>query len=187
MIIEFSPPAIPWPTLPSVDLSNSIDTVATFVSQIQTLVAAAIGHPVLAVVALLFGIGLIQLVGDLVKRVLKALITFLLTLPLNLSQWLWKKATATAPEPKQNQINQLLARLERLHQEQEQVTAQLKGLLSSELTAQTTQETGKGKNVESQIASSQATAPQTLSVSPTTVCKSEQTPNSSETTTNINQ
>ncbi len=116
--------ALPW-----IDLPDSLETLGNLAVQLQQLITAAISHPLLAVAAVLLSIGLIQLAADLVKRVIRASLTFILTLPLNLSQRLWKQIT-TNPESKQAQINQLLDRLETLRQEQDQVIAELKPLLS---------------------------------------------------------
>ncbi len=119
--------ALPW-----IDLPDSLETLGNLAVKLQQLITAAISHPLLAVAAVLLSIGLIQLAADLVKRIIKASLTFILTLPLNLSQRLWKQIT-TNPESKQTQINQLLDRLETLRQEQDQVIAELKPLLSISL------------------------------------------------------
>lgn len=123
--------------------SHSLDSIAAFISQLQTAIATAIQHPFLSILALLVGIGIIQLIADLVKRILKASLAFLLTLPLTLSQWIWKRATAPSTPSKDAQIQQLLARLETLKEEEAQIIGALKSLLSS--TSQTTLE-GVGSN-----------------------------------------
>ncbi len=125
-ILELPQFAFPW-----VELPDSLDTLTTLAAQIQTVVSAAIGHPVWAIAAVLLTIVLIQIIADLVKRVLKASLAFVLKLPLVLSQWLWKKATASAQPSQVAQVNQLISRLDILRQEQDQVVAELKTLLSS--------------------------------------------------------
>jgi len=117
--------ALPW-----IDLPDSLETLGNFANRLQQLITTAISHPVLAVIVLLLSIGLIQLAADLVKRTIQACLKFVLTLPLTLSQHLWKRLT-TDPDSKQAQINQLLNRLETLRQEQDQVIAELKPLLSA--------------------------------------------------------
>jgi hypothetical protein len=79
-------------------------------------------------------------VADLVKRILKASLTFVLKLPLTLSQWIWQSVTArflgkaspSAVLPQAVQIDQLISRLDTLREEQDQVVAELKTLLASE-------------------------------------------------------
>lgn len=117
--------ALPW-----IDLPDSFETLGNLAVQLQRLITVALSHPVWAVIVVLLSIGLIQLAADLVKRTLQASLTFALTLPLMLSQRLWKQIT-TNPETKQTQINQLLERLDTLRQEQDQVIAELRPLLSS--------------------------------------------------------
>ncbi len=121
--------ALPW-----IDLPDSLETLGNFANQLQRLITAAISHPVLAVIVLLLSIGLIQLAADLVKRTIQASLKFVLTLPLTLSQHLWKRLT-TDPDSKQTKIKQLLDRLETLRQEQDQVIAELKPLLSTATSA----------------------------------------------------
>ncbi len=130
-MLDFSRPT--FPRIDFLDLSDSLDTLAKFANQLQMIVTAAFAHPLIAVALLLLSIGLIQLAADLVKRLLKAVITFTLTLPFTLSQWIWKKVTAAAvaPESRQAQIDQLMAQLEMLRQEQDQTLAALKALLAS--------------------------------------------------------
>ncbi len=128
-MLDFSRPT--FPRMDFLDLSNSLDTLAKFANQLQTAIAVAFAHPLIAVAALLLSIGLLQLAADFMKRLLKAIITAILTLPFTLSQWLWKRVT-TSPESKQTQINQLITRLETLRHEQDQVLAALKTLLASE-------------------------------------------------------
>ena len=118
--------AFPWTELP-----DSLDTLTTLAAQLQTVIGAAISHPVWAIAAVLFTIVLIQITADLVKRVLKTSLAFVLKLPLVLSQWLWKKVTAPAQPSQAAQVDQLLARLDILRQEQDQVVVELKTLLSS--------------------------------------------------------
>ncbi|EDX84073.1 hypothetical protein S7335_1770 [Synechococcus sp. PCC 7335] len=112
-----------------IDLPDSLETLGNLAVQLQRLISEAVSHPILAVVIVILSIGLIQLVADLVKRTIQASLKFILTLPLTLSQRLWKQLTLN-PDTKQTQINQLLERLEVLRQEQDQVIAELKPLLS---------------------------------------------------------
>jgi hypothetical protein len=121
--------ALPW-----IDLPDSLETLGNLANRLQQLITAAIAHPVLAVIVLLLSIGLIQLAADLVKRTIQASLKFVLTLPLTLSQYLWKRLT-TDPDSKQTKIKQLLDRLETLRQEQDQVIAELKPLLSTATSA----------------------------------------------------
>ena len=118
-----------WPNAISNPFNGSLNSLAAALDQAQALVASAISHPVWAIVLLIVGIGLLQLIADLIKRLLKASLTLVLKLPLLLSQWIWKKATA-APPTNETQINQLMARLETLNQEHEQIVTELKALLS---------------------------------------------------------
>ncbi|MGB3298682.1 MAG: hypothetical protein WBA76_10470 [Phormidesmis sp.] len=123
-ILELPRLALPW-----VELPDSLDTLTTLASQIQTVVSLAIGHPLWAIAAVLLTIVLIQIIADLIKRVLKASLAFVIKLPLMLSQWLWKKATAS-PQPSQvAQVDRLITRLDALREEQDQVVAELKNLL----------------------------------------------------------
>ncbi len=124
---------IPQVSMPQVDLADSLDSLSTFINRLQAITTAAISHPLWAVVIVIVGIGFLQLVADLVKRILKTGLKLILTLPLTLSQWLWKRATAsarTAPDDKAR-IAQLLDRLDALRTEQDQVVAELKRLLNS--------------------------------------------------------
>lgn len=126
-MFEFSRPA-----LPQLDLSNSLGTVADFINQLQSAIASAIQHPFIAVLILFVGIGLLQLIADLVKRILKASIAFVLTLPLTLSQWLWQRATTASTPSKETQIEQLLDRLDTLKTEEAQIITTLKSLLTAD-------------------------------------------------------
>ncbi|MEO0768684.1 MAG: hypothetical protein AAFY72_04510 [Cyanobacteria bacterium J06649_4] len=133
------PLTLPWRGLP-----DSLDTLSTVASQLQWLITTALAHPFWAVVALVLSIGLIQLIADLVKRIIRASLTFVLTLPLRLSQWIWKRATATPkaiPQTPSAKIDQLLIRLEALRQEQDQVIAELKTLLPTTTTVPDTSHT----------------------------------------------
>ena len=130
--------ALPW-----IDLPDSLETLGNLAVQLQRLITEAISHPIWAVVVVLLSIGLIQLVADLVKRTIQASLKFILTLPLTLSQRLWKQLTLN-PDTKQTQINQLLDRLETLRQEQDQVIAELKPLLTSTSTALSAQKSSNG-------------------------------------------
>lgn len=132
--------ALPWVALP-----DSLDTLGTFASQLQVLISAALAHPFWAIGLLLLSIGLLQLVADLVKRVLKASLTFILTSPLTLSQWVWKRATTPATS-KADQINQLLTRLDDLRTEQDEVISELKALMAS--TPKSAQDNVSSNNLE---------------------------------------
>ncbi|MGB3295798.1 MAG: hypothetical protein WBB01_22670 [Phormidesmis sp.] len=115
----------PWASLP-----DSLDTLSTLAAQLQTLVAAVIQHPIWAVTAVVLSIVLLQIIVDLIKRAIKAGLTFVLKLPLSMSQWLWKRATTTPPTETEARVAQLMARLESLRQEQGQITAEINALLS---------------------------------------------------------
>ncbi|MEL6259447.1 MAG: hypothetical protein AAFR12_00140 [Cyanobacteria bacterium J06626_6] len=117
--------------LPQIELPNSLDQLANFASQLQTAISAAISHPILAVLTVLLTIALIQIIADLVKRFIKAGLTFVLKLPLMLSQWLWQRVTASTEPTKSAQIKDLLIRLEMLRQEQDHVLEELKQLVSA--------------------------------------------------------
>ena len=115
----------PWGSLP-----DSLDTLSSLAAQLQTVIAAVIQHPIWAVTAVVLSIVLLQIIVDLLKRALKAGLTFVLKLPLLLSQWLWKRATTSAPTETEAKIALLMARLESLRQEQGQITAEINALLS---------------------------------------------------------
>ena len=125
--------------LPRVGIPDSLEGLSTFANQLQTVVGSAIAHPIWAITAVVFGIGLLQLIADLVKRIIKSTLTFVLTLPLTLSQWIWKRATTYAPAKpvtetaatKTGQVSQLIERLETLRTEQDEIIAELKGMLGS--------------------------------------------------------
>lgn len=119
------------------DLPDSLETLGNLAVQLQKLTTAAISHPILAIVALLLGIGLLQLAADLVKRTIQASLKFVLTLPLILSQRLWQQITTKSdpPNSRQTKVDQLLDRLETLRQEQDQIIAELKPLLSTSAKA----------------------------------------------------
>jgi hypothetical protein len=126
--LEYSKPvtlftALPW-------ASDSLNALTDLAAQLQLLIAGVIAHPVWALVLLAVSIGLLQIAIDLIKRALKAAITLTLKLPLNLSQWLWQRATAPSPDAQQAQIDQLINHLDTLQQDQIQTLAQLKQLLS---------------------------------------------------------
>lgn len=124
MLCRFFLMAPPWASLP--DLSS----LSTLAAQVQTLISTVIQHPIWAITAVVLTIVLLQIIVDLLKRALKAGLTFVLKLPLSLSQWLWKRATTTPPTETEAKIAQLMARLESLRQEQGQVTAEITALLS---------------------------------------------------------
>jgi hypothetical protein len=115
--------ALPW-------ASDSLNALTDLAAQLQTLIAGALAHPIWAIALLAVSIGLLQIAIDLIKRALKAAITLTLKLPLTLSQWLWQRVTAPSPEAQQAQIDQLIDRMDALHQDQVQTIAELKQLLS---------------------------------------------------------
>ncbi|MEL6899540.1 MAG: hypothetical protein AAFP07_01205 [Cyanobacteria bacterium J06606_4] len=117
--------------LPRLELPDSLDQLANIASQLQTAISAALSHPILAVLSVLLTIALIQIIADWVKRLIKAGLSFLLKLPLLLSQWLWQRVTSSAETVEATEVEDLLARLEILRQEQDQVLAELKQLLSA--------------------------------------------------------
>ncbi|MGC1309976.1 MAG: hypothetical protein WA885_22340 [Phormidesmis sp.] len=118
--------ALPW-----IDLPDSLDTLTTLATQVQSVINIAINHPLWAVGLVLLSVVFIQIVVDLIKRILKASLTFVLKLPLTLSQWVWQRLTTPAQPSSKTQVSQLISRLEALRQEQDQVVAELKALLSS--------------------------------------------------------
>ncbi len=131
-----------WVALGWSQLPDSLENLTATATQIQTVVGSAMSHPIWAITTLLLAIVLIQMVADLIKRILKASLTFVLKLPFMLSQWLWQRVTAStvpfpwkaAPStvlPQSAQIHQLIDRLEALREEQDQIVATLKDLLSS--------------------------------------------------------
>ncbi|MGC1308980.1 MAG: hypothetical protein WA885_17270 [Phormidesmis sp.] len=119
------PLALPWASLP-----DSLDTLGSLAAQLQSVITAAVSHPVRAIAAVVLTITLLQIIADLIKRALKAALTFVLKLPLALSQWLWRRATMTPPTEQEAQVSQLMARLDDLRQEQDQVVAEIKSLLA---------------------------------------------------------
>jgi hypothetical protein len=143
---------------------DSLNTLTTVATQLQTVVGSAMSHPIWAIATLLLAIVLIQMVADLVKRVLKAGLAFVIKLPLLLSQWVWKKATARTKQPqvpslarsKAEQIEQLLSRLESLREEQDQVVADLKILLCAPKNE--SQSKSQSKAVEKRLAPIQLAA-----------------------------
>lgn len=119
------PLALPWASLP-----DSLDTLGSLAAQLQSVTTAAVSHPIRAIAAVVLTITLLQIIADLIKRALKAGLTFILRLPLALSQWLWRRATTTPPTDQEAQIGQLMTRLDALRQEQDGVVAEIKSLLS---------------------------------------------------------
>ena len=102
----------------------------------QTVISSAIAHPFWAIALILLSITLIQIVADLIKRSLKALLTLLLKLPLFVSQWIWKRTVKPKPPTdaqllsKAEQVDQLITQLESLRQKQDQVITDLKAILN---------------------------------------------------------
>lgn len=115
----------PWSGLP-----DTFETLGNLAAQLQTLISLAIAHPIRAVLLVVLTIALLQIVADLIKRALKATLTFILKLPLSLSQWLWKRAIAPDPTSHSAQLSQLMTRLDTLRAEQDQVVAEIKSMLS---------------------------------------------------------
>lgn len=130
--------ALPWAGLP-----DSLDTLANMAARLQSVVTLAFNHPVWAIVAIVFTIGLLQILADLVKRLIKISVAFVLKLPLALSQWVWKRATTTADSP-DVKIDRLVNQLDKLRVEQDQVIAELK-LLLLQRKAPTPNSTALGK------------------------------------------
>lgn len=122
-----------WPDA----IDNPLNSLTALAVQLQTLVTNAIDHPIWAIALVILAIGLVQIIADLIKRLLKATLTFVLKLPINLSQWVWKRAT-TLPSPQTSSqansqtehVEQLIAKLEALREEQDQVVSELKTVLS---------------------------------------------------------
>ena len=120
---------LPDLSLPNLSLSDSLGSLAAMANQIQIMVNGAIAHPVWAIALILLTITLIQIIADLAKRIVKAALAFVIRLPLSLSQWIWKRATAPAKPEVSAQAHQLIEQLESLRAEQDQIIAQLKRLL----------------------------------------------------------
>lgn len=136
---------IQWPliTQPWADLSDSLTALSAFATQVQKVSAMVLTHPIWAILLLILSVGLLQLIVDLIKRSIKASLTFVLKLPLIASQWVWQRATAlpmtAQAHPQPDQIEQLMAQLERLRQEQDQIIADLKTLLSASAPSNSSQ------------------------------------------------
>lgn len=127
--------------LPDLDIPELPDltAISRLASQIQALISSAIAHPLWAIALILLSITLIQIIADLIKRSLKAALTLLLKFPLLISQWIWQRTIAS---PKSHldtdlstaeQADRLIAKLETLRQEQDQVLIELKALLNQPL------------------------------------------------------
>jgi len=141
---------LPDINLPALNLSDSLSSIAALANQIQSVINGAIAHPIWAIALLLFIITLIQILADLIKRLIKAALTSLLKLPLTLSQWIWQRASApgtssasstpnassTLSSPsassaaKRDQLEQLVAQLNGLRAEQDQVIENIRLLLA---------------------------------------------------------
>lgn len=130
---EIERPSIHLPLIefPQVALPDTLSSLGNFANQLQSLIATALSHPFWAIGLVIVSIGLLQLVADLVKRILKAGLGLIITFPLRLSQWLWKQATTTAEKERDDQkrVTHLLNRLETLQIEQGQIMGELKELL----------------------------------------------------------
>ena len=121
--------------LPNIDLPErlpDLSAIGTLAVQFQAVISSAIAHPIWAIVVVLLSITFIQIIADLIKRSLKALLTLLLKFPLLISQWIWKRTVspkALSKTQRQATVDQLIAKLEALRQEQDQVLSELKSLL----------------------------------------------------------
>lgn len=122
--------------LPDLNLPDSLNSLAMMANQLQVAINWAIAHPLWAVITILLTITLIQIIADLIKRFVKAALTFTLKLPLTLSQWIWQRATAPSAPNTTDQIQQLISQLESLRTEQDHIMAQLKSLLSDSANKQ---------------------------------------------------
>lgn len=122
-------PALAWGALP-----ESLDGLATFSAQLQAVTGFVIAHPLWSVGALILAVVLLQVLADLLRRLLKSGLTFLLKLPLLLSQWLWERVVTSrrsAPVAQASQVEHLISRLEALRAEQDEVVTELKRLLAA--------------------------------------------------------
>lgn len=139
--------AFPWKNLPDLpdfpDYSlpdyrlPDLSALGSLAGQLQAVVSGAIAHPFWAIALILLSITLIQIVADLIKRSLKALLTLLLKLPLFVSQWIWKRTVSPAKTPtdaqllsKADQVDQLITQLETLRQQQDLIITELKSVLN---------------------------------------------------------
>ena len=127
-------------------LPDSLDSLGAFVSQLQWLIGIAIAHPVLSVIAVLLGIVTLQILADLVKRGLQAILGFVIRLPLGTSQWIWQKLS-TGSTSRQQRVTVLLNRLDQLRAEEAIVLAELKGLVSKTAT-ETAEDTDEEAPIE---------------------------------------
>ena len=121
--------------LSNIDLPDrlpDLSALGTLAAQMQAVISSAIAHPIWAIVIVLLLITLIQIIADLIKRSLKALLTLLLKFPLFISQWIWKRTLSVKGSANAQQkatAAQLIVKLETLRQEQDQVLAELKSLI----------------------------------------------------------
>ena len=128
-------------------LPDSLDSLGTFVGQLQWLIGLGIAHPIWAVVVVLLSIGTLQLLADLVKRGIQASLRFVVSLPFGISRWIWQRLPIGAAS-RQDRATDLLNRLDQLRAEEAMVLAELRGLVSKadlekgdvEMTEQTTTE-----------------------------------------------
>ena len=94
------PNSLPSLSVPDLDFSDSLSGLVSIANQLQFLANGAIAHPFWAIALIILTITLIQLAADLIKRVVKAVLAFVLKLPFllgqQLSQWIWKKAIASS-------------------------------------------------------------------------------------------
>lgn len=121
---------LPDLTFPAFDpFSDSLDTVVDSLATVQNGLAWVMAHPYLSLAIALFSLGLLQLLADSVKRLLKTAIAIILKSPLLLLQWLWQKAITPAPESTEARLAQVLQRLDSLRQEQDALLNELRTLL----------------------------------------------------------
>jgi hypothetical protein len=121
--------ALPQIALPQIDLSDSFAPVTTLANQLAAVIAGAIAHPFWAIALFVVAIVALQIVADLIKRLLKAGLSFVFRLPVNVSQWVWHRAIAPTSAP--TRVEFLLARLDALRLEQDEVLTELKTLLAT--------------------------------------------------------
>lgn len=110
-------------------MDSPLNSLTALAVQLQILVTMVVNHPIRTIVIVVLGIVLLQIIADVIKRLVKASLAFALKLPLVLSQWMWQKIT-TPPAKQAKTLDQLLDQLEALRQEQDQVVSEMKALLA---------------------------------------------------------
>ena len=130
--VDFPNMDFPNISLPDISLSDSLSNLAEIASQLQSVVSAAIAHPLWAIALFLLSITLIQIIADLTRRLIQAALSGILKLPLALSRWIWQRATKPSDPDAGAQMHQLIIKIERLHEEQNHAIAQLKTLLANQ-------------------------------------------------------